>query len=297
MLISCIICSRYPDVSYELKQNIASTIGCEYELIVIDNSRNQYTIFSAYNEGVRRSKGDILCFMHEDILFHGNNWGSVVQRLFKNNETLGLLGVEGSHYMSKYASPWWSACSTSGQLIQGNTENGKYFSKYEQLWSRRESGIDSIQVVAVDGLWMCIKRPLFDKGLIRFDDKSFNGFHCYDADICLQVIKTGFEVRVAYDILIEHKSLGNPDIRYFKQLDIWYEKWKDMLPLIKGVEMFNVEREERERICKRYTDLFRNNEVLIDRLNNVHKSNAYRVGKIIMTPFRFFTSVLKRYKI
>ena len=60
-MISCIICSRRPDISAELKENIASTIGCEYELVVIDNSKNEYSIFSAYNEGVRRAKGDILC--------------------------------------------------------------------------------------------------------------------------------------------------------------------------------------------------------------------------------------------
>ena len=66
-MISLIICSRTADISDELKQNIATTIGCEYELCVIDNSRNEYSIFTAYNEGVRRAKGDILCFMHDDI--------------------------------------------------------------------------------------------------------------------------------------------------------------------------------------------------------------------------------------
>ena len=74
-LLSLIICSRKADVSQELKDNVAATIGCEYELCVIDNSRNEYNIFSAYNEGVRRAKGGILCFMHEDVLFRANGWG------------------------------------------------------------------------------------------------------------------------------------------------------------------------------------------------------------------------------
>ncbi len=69
-MISLIICSRKSDISNSLKENIERTIGTDYELIVIDNSTNKYSIFSAYNEGVRRSKGDILCFMHEDILYH-----------------------------------------------------------------------------------------------------------------------------------------------------------------------------------------------------------------------------------
>ena len=44
-MISIIICSMNPDISAELRQNIADTIGCEYELVVIDNSRNQLSIF------------------------------------------------------------------------------------------------------------------------------------------------------------------------------------------------------------------------------------------------------------
>ena len=46
-MISCIICSRKSDISAELKQNIQDTIGTDYELVIIDNSHSQYSIFSA----------------------------------------------------------------------------------------------------------------------------------------------------------------------------------------------------------------------------------------------------------
>lgn len=74
-MISCIICSRTSTISNELMQNISSTIGCEYEIITIDNSTNKHNIFQAYNEGIRRAKGEYLCFMHDDILYHTENWG------------------------------------------------------------------------------------------------------------------------------------------------------------------------------------------------------------------------------
>jgi hypothetical protein len=32
------------------------TIGCEYELIIIDNSENKYSIYEAYNLGIERYK-------------------------------------------------------------------------------------------------------------------------------------------------------------------------------------------------------------------------------------------------
>ena len=83
-MLSLIICSRTPKISEELEKNIADTIGCEYELVVIDNSLNKYSIFSAYNEGVKRSIGDILCFMHEDILYKTINWGQQVELICEN---------------------------------------------------------------------------------------------------------------------------------------------------------------------------------------------------------------------
>jgi len=51
-MISIIICSRTASISDELTQNINQTIGIPYELVIIDNSDNLYSIFSAYNEGV-----------------------------------------------------------------------------------------------------------------------------------------------------------------------------------------------------------------------------------------------------
>ena len=91
-MLSLIICSRTKDLPLILKENIESTIGTEYELVVIDNSKNQYSIFSAYNEGVRRSKGDLLCFMHDDIMYDAVGWGNNVVRHFDDPNT-GLIGV------------------------------------------------------------------------------------------------------------------------------------------------------------------------------------------------------------
>lgn len=259
-MLSIVICSRHADISEDLKRNVDSTIGLKnfnnvsyrngdlydkqsvsyisnlvynldgfYEIIVIDNSKSEYNIFSAYNYGVKRSRGEILCFMHEDILFHTQDWGRLVVEHFEKNSNIGLIGVEGTHFIAKYASPWWAASMSTGQLIQGHTDNGACSSVEEKLWGRKTS--DSIEAVVVDGLWMCVRRNLFDNELIRFDDKTFSGFHCYDADICMQVIKAGYEVRVAYDIMIEHTSLGTP-------LSIWiYGMINGMVcyPLLKGL--------------------------------------------------------------
>lgn len=41
-MLSLIICSRTPRISEELEKNIAETIGCEYELVVIDNTKGNF---------------------------------------------------------------------------------------------------------------------------------------------------------------------------------------------------------------------------------------------------------------
>ena len=75
-LISIIVCARDKKIAPSLSKNINSTIGdVDYEIVWIDNSSKQYSIFEAYNLGEQRSSGEYLCFMHEDILFHSNNWG------------------------------------------------------------------------------------------------------------------------------------------------------------------------------------------------------------------------------
>ena len=79
-MISIVVCSRYPKIDVSLEKNIRDTIGdVQYEIVWIDNSHNQYSIFEAYNEGVSRSKGDYLCFMHEDIVYWSHDWGDLVQ--------------------------------------------------------------------------------------------------------------------------------------------------------------------------------------------------------------------------
>jgi len=209
-MISIIICSKYPDIHQSLRDNILGSIGVECEIIVIDNSTNNYSIFSAYNEGVRRAKGDIFCFMHEDILFHTQDWGRQVVEHFKN-PNLGIIGVSGAHYYPKMPVAWWSSGIVSARVLQRySQQTSLYFKNYA------ENNAASIQAAVVDGLWFCASKKLMQQ--IRFDDKTFSGFHAYDMDICTQANNKKFEVRIVFDIYLEHFSLGNLDENWIKNI-------------------------------------------------------------------------------
>jgi len=281
-MISCIICSRNGDISQELKENIIATINCDYELVVINNSTNHYSIFSAYNEGVRKTKGDILCFMHEDILFHTNGWGNKVENLFLSNKEYGLLGVIGGQFIPKTPSSYWEGGKSIGQIIQGTTENGVY-----RTWLNGRLPKKEVQeCVAVDGMWICIQKKMFE--VIKWDVQTFKHFHCYDMDICMQVRETGKKVGVIRDIQVEHQSYGNTDNIYCEQSRLFYEKWKNELPAIAGCEMTEDEIEERTMMVSHIRgNLLLANKAIMQ-LEKVHHSKAYRLGKFLLKPFKLF---------
>ena len=162
-MISLIICSRNQDVSQRLRENIADTIGVEYELLVIDNSKNQYSIFTAYNEDVQRSKGDILCFMHEDILYHTSGWGDYVIRHFADDKGMGMIGVVGGHYLQDAPLTWFDIyMEPEGQVIQHFQDK-----ETENVVFTRKGVATKVEVATVDGLWFCIRKSLFKR--IKFD--------------------------------------------------------------------------------------------------------------------------------
>lgn len=277
-MISLIICSRTPDISVELKKNIAATIGCEHELCVIDNSNNKYNIFQAYNEGVRRSKGDILCFMHDDILYHSDNWGGVVYDCFRRFSSLGCLGVAGSFLMLDTPSSFWHSGAFCmhyyGRDESGNLEPVSVSEeKYDNVF---------IEVASVDGMWMCFRRSLFES--IRFDDMNFDGFHCYDSDICMQVIQAGYGIGVVNGVLVEHSKRGSQDANYFKNIRIWHNKWTSNLPLERGEAFSEKDIAVRTSMVKQIVNL----EEQVSTIGKVYQSKAYKLGRALLKPFSWF---------
>jgi hypothetical protein len=222
-LISIIICSRRPDISPELSENIRQTIGVAHECIVIDNSENRYSIFSAYNEGVRRSRYPLLLFMHDDIAYRTGNWGARVFQHFVDGR-VGAVGIAGTTYLPSHPCTWWSPRLGYQHIVQPVPgKNAVSFQSFScDLSENRE-------VVALDGVWFCIRRSLFEK--LRFDESTYKGFHFYDIDTTLQVYLQGYRLICATDILIEHRSLGTHDEKWIREALAFHRKWKGRLPV------------------------------------------------------------------
>lgn len=248
-MISIIICSKFNTLDTSLKANIQQTIGdVDYEIIHIDNSRNDYNIFQAYNLGVERAKGGILCFMHEDICYHSHDWGRRVEEHF-HDEEVGAIGVAGGKYVAKELD-WRFYGMHEVALMQGNSTIEQH-PQYEIVYypEGRNDGRLLTSVALLDGVWLCIRKKLFDT--IRWDDQTFHDFHLYDSDICMQINSQGSNIYVCHDILIEHKSYGTFTTNYKENLDLFLHKWSDSLPLQKGINISEEDAQKVLRACQK----------------------------------------------
>ena len=221
--ISVIVCSRtdFSDTLHE--RNIRKTVGSvPVEYLRIDNRDNRYCLGAAYNEGIRRAKGGIAVFLHEDVFFAEGDWGRKLIEKFRD-PTVGLVGVAGTEYLFA-DNPAWVAAGRPyihGHVIHeldgGNVYNLTVFS-----WDREDA-----DVVAVDGLFFVVRRELFPS--VSFDTATFDGFHFYDLDICMQVKKT-HRCLVTWDVLVKHLSGGAFDAAWKRYALRFIEKYRNDLP-------------------------------------------------------------------
>lgn len=272
-MISIIICSRNQTITQALYTNIDETVGIPYELIIIDNSKNRYSsIASAYNEGVKKSRNAILCFMHDDIIYHTKGWGEVILSHFREKK-VGMIGVAGARYLSDIPSIWWAGGfkyinSKNGTICHNSVDtNRENIRKSFYNLVNPENSI-ATRVAILDGLWFCVRKKMFD--MVHFDDHHYDGFHFYDLDLSMQINKLEFELHSIFNIKLEHISASKLDKNWLDNCFKFYKKWHSDLPISLLRLPF------KQKIIIDYESL----RVLYD----IHKSNKM--------PFRIFSNVV-----
>ncbi|WP_336686684.1 glycosyltransferase [Chryseobacterium bernardetii] len=199
-MVSIIISSYLPNYFSALENNISKSIGVPYEIIKIDNP-GLMGICKAYNQGAEKARYENLLFIHEDVLFHTQDWGKKLI-IHLNNEEAGIVGVAGSAYVPTAPSSWTVAEQYNFvNILQGNKENSEYLPIHTTQKNRTD-------VFAVDGVFIGIKKEKYNH--FKFNEALLKGFHGYDLDFSLRVSKK-FQNYVIDDILIQHFSGGNLD--------------------------------------------------------------------------------------
>lgn len=255
-MISIIICSRKPSLSNALCQNIEQTIGETYETVCVDSTARGLSIFEAYNQGVQQAKGEYLVFMHDDIVFRTQNWGRIISQSLEDKKT-GIVGVLGGHIIDETSYSWTSSGFYSGQVIQ--VTNGT-----TTTYNHNEAGLGNM-VIALDGMLLAMRKELFDKEILKWDSDTYNGFHFYDLDICMQAVSQGYKVQVV-PIMIEHHSLGAFNLSFYDSCKAFHQKWDSRLPVktrsITPEQQRTAYQKALEKICAQGKVIATNNNIM-----------------------------------
>jgi hypothetical protein len=206
-----------------LKKNIAETIGESYELIVIDNSVNQFSITEAYNSGIDKARFEYLLFLHEDVYFHTLNWGCKLIGYFSALPDLGLIGVAGATFKSKAPSLWTDAPMKNWVLYLKQRLSDGSVQLNTSEWA---SGNSFVDVKVIDGVFMATRKSLN----FRFD-QNLKGFHFYDTYLSIIVSTARLRIIVTNDILLEHFSTGKQNEEWVKSADLFHRNYSQYLPL------------------------------------------------------------------
>ncbi len=220
--VSLVVLSYRPGLLAALKLNIERTIGAPHEIIVLDNADGRFrSLAVAYNEGFRRSRAPIVCFVHEDVAFKSADWGVRIIAHLKRDPTIGLIGVIGSKIKSYQP-------TSHTNLIEGERYKCGSVNAPMPAAGLPSGAAAAEDAVCVDGLFMALPRGVLER--IRFDEALIKGFHGYDLDMSLQVHLGGARVIAARDIAMDHFSKGNRTREWYETNRAIARKWGRRLP-------------------------------------------------------------------
>lgn len=221
-MLSIICCSIKPEAALSLKYNIEKSIGkLPYEFIAFDNRATNYGICEVYNLCASKAKYDYLCFVHEDVCFDTINWGEIIIQQLKK-EKCGVIGFAGSILKLKRLTGW-NTCYKDMRANYIQHMKGK--KHYHRI---NPDNLDFTPVITLDGLCLFVSRSIWKN--IKFDQQTFNKFHCYDIDFSLSVA-IQYQNYVCNNIIVQHYSQGAFSEEWLKDLERLHKKWQDKLPL------------------------------------------------------------------
>jgi len=208
----------------------SATAGKDTDTLLWKNTENSTVIFKqnntdslqkAYNKAIDfavQENVQSLILVHDDVILE-NLTDERLAKLFKKYDVVGCAGT--TEVDLKPPALWhlmgggFGSKNLHGAVAHGN-ETEKHMTPFGSYPHR---------VVIIDGVFMAIKREVFQK--IRFDESCPSKWHFYDLDYSMQCHKAGFKVGVG-DIMITHNSPGLTSFtEEFNKGQEWFlNKWK-----------------------------------------------------------------------
>jgi hypothetical protein len=223
-MFSLVICSIDPAYLSAITENIKTTIGAAFELLIWDNRDAGKGLTEVYNKMAARASYPYLCFLHEDILFACQNWGPVLENLFSSDPDLGMIGVAGGRYKSSAYSGWYSGLPGMDFFNITHRINGKD----DKMIQPDKSARGPHAVVCLDGVFLACRQEVWEE--IRFNEELLKGFHFYDIDFSLRA-SMKYKVGVTLEIDLIHITRGGDyGDNWIREAIGYHEGLRGMLP-------------------------------------------------------------------
>ena len=198
-----------------------------FEVICVPNFNGEYSSCAeALNVGKDAAEGIYHIYCHQDIHF-GKDWleriDQHIKSLADNKIAWGVLGIAGA------AKGQFDAGYGLSYLSNKNENDGNFYQQSRKIYGDRK------EVDCLDELCLITKAAYN----LRFDEKTFNHWHWYGADFCLQAKQKGLK-NYAIDATCVHESDGLSNLKddanrkvFIDQAAKLIVKWKDTQPFFR----------------------------------------------------------------
>lgn len=204
-MISVVCAYNKPHIFKSVLCKSLKNQNIDVEIIAVDNSKNRFSsASSALNYGAQHANGDILLFVHQDIIFKENDAIKNIATAINKLPVGTVVGIAGAIEKNK---------KNLGNYTSGLEYNPNYVYSINKL----------TEVSTVDELLCGMKRETFD--LHNFDSKICNGWHLYAVEMCLYHRSKGGHVFVL-PIQFHHLSNGRINREYMRNFINLAKKYK-----------------------------------------------------------------------
>ena len=218
--ISVIICSirpeRYAKASADFRAHLAEV---EHEIIAIHDARS---LCEGYNRAMRRARGDILIFSHDDVALAIPDFAA---RLLGHLQHYDVLGIAGTTRLASGACIRSSWPYIYGQIGKPGSEPGRVL-----VTAFHMRGATTPGAQAIDGVLLAARREAAVR--IGWDENNFGGWHFYDFDFSYAAHLAGLRTAICHDLLVVHDSGGDFGEDWRRYGDKFREKYRETLPQI-----------------------------------------------------------------
>jgi GT2 family glycosyltransferase len=206
----------YKAPTIQVTNSEAKGLCAKYNLVI--NSRIDFERTDVENSW--------LVFTHDDVTLLSSLDNLRNQLESMKQKGAAIVAVAGSTNLPPInPGHWWYGLMTSEFRGSGAVVHKTPGS--DEMQHIESYGPYPQQVAAIDGLWFAVRTKYFKDKKLRFDEKTFDGYHYYDADFCATARSLGYKIWVA-GILVSHDVWGRgiEDPKFKKYQKRFFKKWK-----------------------------------------------------------------------